>query len=84
MTNKVKGRTFSQRLSNAFGGKWKYDSVSRWFCDDGSRHVGRTCHVSDDEYAPARYVLYYGNAKDLPHDVTSLKRYGYHNDDKKW
>lgn len=28
-------------LGEKHGGKWTYDGVSSWWCDDGKRHVSR-------------------------------------------
>ena len=50
----------SKLLSQALGGKWKYDGISCWWCDDDKRHVARTSSCSCDDTCnhPAIYYLY--------------------------
>jgi hypothetical protein len=49
----------AKRLSELFGGKWKYDNQTTWWCDDGKRHVSRCCSAFDEsEMAPSQYWLY--------------------------
>ncbi|MHA2279906.1 MAG: hypothetical protein ACXAC5_03390 [Promethearchaeota archaeon] len=47
-------------LEKHFGGKWKYDGVTSWWCDDGKRHVSRTASCMCDDICnhPPRYFLY--------------------------
>ena len=44
----------AKNLGLNLGGKWKYDGVYGWWCDDGVRHVIR-CSAGVDEWDnPAR------------------------------
>jgi hypothetical protein len=47
-------------LEKHFGGKWEYDHVTSWWCDDGKRHVSRTATCTCDDLCkcPVRYFLY--------------------------
>ena len=48
-------------LAKALGGKWKYDGVTSWWCDDNKRHVSRcAAGHEDDGWAPS-YYLYITN-----------------------
>lgn len=48
-------------LARNLGGKWKYDGIATWWCDDNIRHVSR-CSAGVDEYdnevGPVQYWLY--------------------------
>lgn len=48
----------AKNLAKNLGGKWSYDGVSSWWCDDGVRHVSRCCSDYSDEYGPIEYWLY--------------------------
>lgn len=49
-------------LKKTFGGNWKYDGMSTWWCDDGVRYVVRTASNfyddSDNSRRPPTYYLY--------------------------
>jgi hypothetical protein len=47
-------------LEKHFGGKWKYDGMASWWCDDGKRHVSRTasCYCDDKCNHLPHYYLY--------------------------
>lgn len=51
----------AKNLAHHLGGKWKYDGVCGWHCDDGVRHVYR-CSAGVDEWdnplGPPEYWLY--------------------------
>lgn len=51
--------TKSKYLANKYGGKWEYDHVAGWWCDDGKRAVSR-CSASFDAEGelPSEYWLY--------------------------
>jgi hypothetical protein len=53
--------TIAKRLSKHLGGKWAYDNLSTWWCDDNKRSVSR-CSAGVDEFdndlGPAQYWLY--------------------------
>jgi hypothetical protein len=59
---KIKRRkSITKQLSEQLGGKWKYDGISDWYCEDKPNlHVGRriTCSESEDDYHLRRYYLY--------------------------
>jgi hypothetical protein len=42
-----------------YGGTWKYDGCTSWWCDDGKRHVSRTASCMCDDVCPhpPRYIL---------------------------
>ena len=53
----------TDKLGEAFGGKWKYNGFGRWDCDDGIRYVFRCCSLDDSQPArewirPVQYWLY--------------------------
>lgn len=49
----------SKFLAAKYGGKWTYDRVATWHCDDGKRSVSRCCATYDDEgLCPPQYWLY--------------------------
>lgn len=50
----------SQYLKRHFGGNWKYDNMTGWWCDDNIRHVLRvsTCFCEDPCKCPVRYYIY--------------------------
>jgi len=54
-------RSKAANLDKTLGGKWKYDGVTTWYCDDGLRRVSR-CSAGVDEFdnelGPAQYWLY--------------------------
>ena len=52
--------TKTKYLEEHFGGKWEYDHICSWWCDDDKRHVTRTasCMCDDPCWHPARYFLY--------------------------
>ena len=60
-------RSRSQALSKMYGGKWKYDGMATWNCDDGVRSVVRTCGCSGDSDRCTCLTNYYlygaGNAE---------------------
>lgn len=54
-------------LEKHFGGKWKYDGVTSWWCNDDKRHVARTAsYMGDDKWGPCRYFLY---GEDIPIEI---------------
>ena len=62
----IKKLNITKYLREKFGGTWKYDGTSAWFCDDGKRHVARVASCfCDDDYcnAPPAYYLYEDGAK---------------------
>ena len=58
----VKKLNKTKYLEEHFGGKWKYDHVCSWWCDDDKRNVTRTssCMCEDPCKCPCRYLLYGG------------------------
>ena len=60
--NKRKG-SITSFLNKKYGGKWKYDGWSAWFCDDGIRVVRKVASDiscgSENRWFGARYYLYY-------------------------
>jgi hypothetical protein len=51
--------SIAKQLEKNLGGKWKYDCMSTWWCDDGKRHVSRCSSMFDDEdRCPPQYWLY--------------------------
>ena len=51
----------AKALSKALGGRWKYDGMTAWWCDDGRRHVARVCAGVDEfdhDVGPPQYWLY--------------------------
>ncbi len=55
-------------LEKHFGGKWKYDHVGSWWCDDDKRRVSRTASCTCDDVCrcPCRYFLY---SRDIPIEI---------------
>lgn len=54
-------RSKAAYLSNKYGGKWKYDGVATWYCDDKKRSVSRTANMlydGNDNYGDTDYYLY--------------------------
>jgi hypothetical protein len=48
-------------LAKRYGGTWKYDGCTTWWCDDGKRHVTRTSSGVDEwenALGPPDYILY--------------------------
>lgn len=57
----IKKISKSKFLAEKYGGKWKFDGMACWWCDDGKRHVARTASCCcDDENCgcPSQYWLY--------------------------
>jgi hypothetical protein len=55
-------------LARELGGKWKYDNICGWHCDDGIRSVyRRSAGVDewDNEVGPPQYWLYGNEAPRL-------------------
>lgn len=52
---KNKSKYFEQK----FGGKWKYDGVCRWECDDGKRSITKcsSCMCDSPCNHPPRFIL---------------------------
>lgn len=55
--------SIAKTLSKTLGGKWTYDGVCSWVCDDGERQVTRThCGAFDHQGeaidGPPHYWLY--------------------------
>jgi hypothetical protein len=52
----------AKQLSDKFGGKWKYDGIATWWCDDEKRHVSRVCNNFYDDFETTpllkEYILY--------------------------
>jgi len=50
-------------LSKEYGGKWRYDGIGTWECNDGTRYVNRTvgCDCDGECNHPPHYWLY-GNS----------------------
>lgn len=59
----------AKQLAEKYGGKWKYDGISSWWCDDNLRHVARVSTNSYDEpgYFPPAYYLYGDGIPSLIH-----------------
>lgn len=36
-----KTQSLASAFKEKFGGKWKYDGCTTWWCDDGIRHISR-------------------------------------------
>ncbi len=60
MAMKMKKFNKTKYLEEHYGGKWKYDYIGSWWCDDDKRHVSRTATCMCDEpcICPCRYYLY--------------------------
>lgn len=58
MSRKIKSYS---KLFEALGGKWKYDNVTCWFCDDGRRFIARTTagYYLYGDGTPKRIVIFY-------------------------
>ena len=56
----IKRNSIKNILSNIYGGKWRYDSMATWICDDNKRTVSRvkSCDCDSDCYCPNYYYLY--------------------------
>lgn len=56
-----RSETKAARLSKTYGGKWTYDNICTWHCDDGKRYVVRTApcpQENGERYGPPDYILY--------------------------
>lgn len=60
MITLLKSVSKAKQLAKTLGGKWKYDGVGAWWCDDKKRHVARVagCSCDDECEHPPRYYLY--------------------------
>ena len=57
--SKPKQLNITKWLRDNEGGKWRYDNMATWWCDDEKRHMSRTAAFGDEEgLAPAQYWLY--------------------------
>ncbi len=57
----VKLKTKTKQLTDMYGGIWKYDGVTTWWCDDDKRSVARThghFGCDDDDCRATAYWLY--------------------------
>lgn len=53
--------SYAKLLGKEFGGSWRYDGCTTWWCDDGRRHVARTAsdfYDDGDRPGPPTYYLY--------------------------
>lgn len=60
MFNGVIKINMAKALSQKFGGKWKYDNKTAWWCDDKKRYVSKVYMGGEYEFEPGytSYVLY--------------------------
>ena len=73
--NRPRSRSRAAYLAEVFGGKWKYDGVTTWRCDDGRRRVSRVSagvDEFDNEVSPPHYYLY---GDGVPHRVRWSKKW---------
>lgn len=55
--------SIEKQLAKSLGGKWKYDGMASWWCDDQVRSVSRCGHLINPEYSDetAREYWLYGD-----------------------
>jgi hypothetical protein len=68
--------TKAQILAANFGGRWTYDGMASWHCDDEKRFVSRCSRGVDqfDDPLPGCDYVLYGDGR--PHYINDLMQYG--------
>lgn len=59
----MKPRSVTQSITERFGGKWWYQGMGHWECDDGVRYVNRVASIHADEDSPGSFCLYYRDGR---------------------
>ncbi len=64
---KFRTQSLASSFAERFGGKWKYDGNTTWWCDDDARHISRVAMNIDwndeEEAMESKFCMYFSDGR---------------------